>query len=284
MKIPKAAILTGFGINSEVETAHALNVAGAQCEFVHFNSLADNPKKLEEFQIFVLSGGWSFADDIQSGRVLANKLRFKLDAPMRSFIDAQKPVLGICNGFQALVQLGALPGWDNCKLGNVTLMHNKSGKFEDRWVRLRTETSVCPYAQGMSSVFSLPIRHGEGQFVMATQKVLDKLNENRQVVFRYADKDGMKTSKYPDNPNGSGDAIAGICNESGNVIGLMPHPECHVRYLQNPHWTSNPPHKLPNDPISSVLRKFGIGKKSIDDYGNCMPFFENIVKQAKKIM
>lgn len=280
MTKPKALVLCGFGINSEQETAHAFTKAGADCDFVHFNQLTKNPDLLETYQIFVLSGGWSFADNIQSGRVLANKFKFNLQKEFSKFIDEDKAVLGICNGFQTLTQLGAIPGWNNER--HVTLMHNKSGKFENRWVRLRTEACVCPFAKNLEPVFSLPIRHGEGQVVIDEQKTFEKLDENHQIVFRYAGIDGLKANSYPDNPNGSADAIAGLCNEQGNVIGLMPHPECHINYLQNPHWTQNPPHKISKDLLSRMLSRMGMGKKSIEDYGNCVPFFESIVEFAKK--
>ena len=281
MAKPKAVILTGFGINSEQETAWAFEKAGAIPSLVHFNDLAGRPSTLEEYQILVLSGGWSFADNIQSGRVLANKFKFNLQKEFSKFVDEDKAVLGICNGFQILAQLGAIPGWENNKR-RVTLMHNRQGRFEDRWVRLRTESCVSPFAQKLNPIITLPIRHGEGQVVIDEKETLEKLIENRQIVFRYAGIDGLAAKEYPDNPNGSADSIAGLCNEQGNVVGLMPHPECHIRYLQNPHWTANPPYKLPNDIFSKTLKAFGFARKSIADFGNCMPFFESIVNFSKK--
>ncbi len=281
---PRACILTGFGINCEQETAHALEMAGARCELVHFNKLqADGGEALGQYQIFMLPGGWAFADDIQSGRVLANKFRFKLQEPLRKFIDSGKPVVGICNGFQVLAQLGALPGWDKWESRELTLMTNRNGRFENRWVRLRTEASACPFAQDMD-LLTLPVRHGEGQMALASPKTLDKLEEGEQIVFRYASaRDGLKADSYPDNPNGSADAIAGICNEAGNVMGMMPHPECHVRYLQSPNWTERPPKAQEKGGfLSSLSSMLGAKEKAPQDAGNCRALFEGIVESAKK--
>lgn len=283
---PRACVLTGFGINCEHETAHALSLAGATCELVHFNDLlADGGQSLEEFQILAVPGGFSFGDDIQSGRVLANKFRFSLRTPLRRFVDEGKPVLGVCNGFQTLVQLGVLPGWDDWSRNHLTLMANASGRFEDRWVRLRTERSACPYAQGMEWMW-MPSRHGEGQLALSGPKVLERLDAQGQVVFRYASPtDGHKAMSYPDNPNGSCDAIAGLCNEAGNVLGLMPHPECHVRYAQTPTWTMQPPHAVGRSEgfVDDVMRGLGLSKPaSVKDEGNCLPLFERMVAAGRK--
>ena len=278
-KKPNAAILTGFGINSELETAYAFQKAGARVIFLHFSELEQNPSILEEFQIFVLSGGWSFADEIQSGRILANKIRFKLFKEFKNFAD-EKPVIGICNGFQILVRLGALPGWNDWNEKAVSLIFNENGKFQNRWVRLRTEKSICPFAQGMQSPFLVPIRHGEGRFVVKDQKTLDKLNENYQVVFRYSNEDGMKADSFPANPNGSVDAIASITNTNGNIIGLMPHPECHVREFQNPFWTNFRTRErtsLLQQLFSSIF-----DEKMKKDKTTTEQFFKSIVEYAKR--
>ncbi len=278
---PKALVLVGFGINCEVELAHALSLAGLAPEFVHFNQLGQNSAILEEHQLLAIPGGFSFGDDIQAGRVLANKFKFKLRAPLEKFIDSGKPVLGVCNGFQFLVQLGALPGWPKWER-SLTLMRNASGRFENRWVRLRTEASACPYAQNLEFL-TMPSRHGEGCVALSHATVLDQLNEQRQIVFRYAaSHDNMKATSYPDNPNGSVDAIAGLCNPAGNVLGLMPHPECHVRYIQSPHWTAHPPQEEEKGIFSSLSRSLGLAPAAPSDAGNCRPFFDNLAAYAKK--
>lgn len=281
---PKALVLTGFGLNCEVESAHAIALAGAEPKLVHFNQLQQNPKMLDEFQLMLLPGGFSFADDIQSGRVLANKFRFKIFDPFRRFVEEGKPVMGICNGFQMLAQLGALPGWNGWEDRALTLMANESGRFENRWVRLRTEASVCPFAQSMDFV-TLPVRHGEGRIALSHPGVLDRLEEQKQIVFRYASSvDGLRADTYPDNPNGSLDAIAGVCNEAGNVMGLMPHPECHVRYVQSPHWALHPPDDPPGGLGGALSSWLGMRPPSPADRGQCVPLFDNIVSQAKRFI
>ncbi|MEM4137210.1 MAG: phosphoribosylformylglycinamidine synthase I [Candidatus Anstonellaceae archaeon] len=278
MNKPLAFILAGFGINSEFETAHAFRLAGAQAIIVHFSELENKPSLFEEAQIFVLPGGWSYADQIQSGKILANKFRFKLFQPFKKFIEDQKVVLGICNGFQILVQLGALPGWGEWREKSFSLIQNQSGKFEDRWVYLRTERSVCTFSKSLAECFLIPIRHGEGRFIAKDSKALELLAEKGQIVFRYADPEGLKTLTYPHNPNGSTDAIAGICNEYGNVLGLMPHPECNVRLFQNPFWTIKKARR--ESFFSALLNKFDKKNKFI--FNNCLPLFESIVQYAKK--
>ncbi|MFN3910369.1 MAG: phosphoribosylformylglycinamidine synthase I [Candidatus Anstonellaceae archaeon] len=279
MDKPKAAILTGFGINSELETAYALEKAGASTSLVHFSELEKNPSLLENFQIFALSGGWSFADQIQSGRILANKFRFKLLKEFKKFCDEKKAVIGICNGFQVLTQLGALPGWENWEKKEISLLTNTSSRFEDRWIRLRTESSVCKFSAGLERCFVLPIRHGEGRLVVKNSSTLELLEEKRQIVFRYAAEDGFKAYDYPDNPNGSVDSIAGICNEEGNILGLMPHPECHIREFQNPFWTNSKAAENKNF-FDSLFDKLSEEKKFI--YNNSQPLFKSIVEYAKR--
>ena len=282
---PRALVLVGFGINAEGELAQALQLGGAKAEFVHFNSLmADGGATLENYQLLALPGGFSFGDDIQSGRVLANKFRFKLNEPLKKFIDAGKPVFGICNGFQTLVQLGALPGFENWER-RMTLMRNASGRFENRWVHLRTEDSACKYSAGLP-ILSMPVRHGEGRVLFASDEDKKKMEENKQIVFRYSNLAGEKADDYPANPNGSVDAIAGVCNPSGNVMGLMPHPECHLYYTQSPNWTKDPPavKKKPNGIFGKLAAGLGLVPAPVPpvDDGNCVPLFSNLVESAKK--
>lgn len=284
MDKPRALVLGGLGINCELETAHALELGGCKAHIVDFGALVSGKEKLEEYQALVLPGGFSFGDDIQSGRVLANKLRCRLSSPLKKFIDDGKPLIGICNGFQVLTQLGVLPGWGQFGQRDISLMRNASGRFEDRWVKMRVERSKCTFAQGCEYIRA-PVRHGEGQVAVRTAADLQRLDDSGQIVFRYAAHDGLAAQSYPDNPNGSADAIAGICNEQGNVLGFMPHPECHVRYTQSPKWTRSPPpiDRHGKGVIGSIKRIFA-PQPAIKDDGNSLAFFEGIYAAAKKFI
>jgi phosphoribosylformylglycinamidine synthase len=234
----RALILTGFGINCDAETAHAFNRAGADAQRVHLNDLADAPQRLDEFHILAIPGGFSFGDDVASGRILANRLRYKLGTPIKQFIDDGKLAIGICNGFQVMVKMGILPMFDGEFVQETTLTHNNSGRFEDRWVDLAVEPAdTCPWLRGMTQ-FELPVRHGEGKFLANGDDVLRRLNDNGQVVLRYCHRDGSRANGvYPANPNGSVEDIAGICDPTGRVFGLMPHPEAFTERTHHPRWT-----------------------------------------------
>ncbi|HNR33326.1 MAG TPA: phosphoribosylformylglycinamidine synthase subunit PurQ [Candidatus Hydrogenedentes bacterium] len=234
----RALIVTGFGINCEHETAHAFHLAGAETAFVHLNDLVADPARLHEFHILAVPGGFSFGDDVASGKILANRLRFKLGEPIAEFLAAGKLAIGICNGFQVMVKMGILPLFNGAFRQEVTVTHNDSGRFEDRWVRLTADPGTrCVWSQGITGL-ELPIRHGEGKFIPRDDAVLERLRANGQVVFRYAGPDGAPArGAYPANPNGAVDDIAGICDPSGRVLGLMPHPEAFVARTQHPRWT-----------------------------------------------
>ena len=235
---PKAIVLTGYGINCDMETHHAFKLAGAEAERVHLTDLLNGTRKLAEFHIFALPGGFSFGDDIASGKVLANMIKYNLGEQVGEFMDDGKLIIGICNGFQAMVRMGLLPGFGgDYKNQEVTLTFNDSGKFEDRWVHLKgNKNSNCVFTEGIDNIY-LPVRHGEGKFVVKTPSVLDKLKKNNQVVFQYVDSSG-DPSGYPWNPNGSVENIAGICDETGRVFGMMPHPEGFQHRTNHPAWTS----------------------------------------------
>ena len=231
----KALVLTGYGINCPVETAYAINAVGGHAEIRHINELLGAPSLLEEYNFFVIPGGFSFGDDIGSGKVLANKLRYKVGDALLDFISQGKLILGICNGFQVLVKMGLLPEPDFEQ--RITITYNESGKFEDRWVKLLVNPrSPCIFTQEISEI-SLPARHREGRFIPATREVLEDITKNELHVMQYINKNGA-LGGYPANPNGSVLNIAGICDKSGQIFGLMPHPEAYNHETNHPCWAS----------------------------------------------
>lgn len=238
MSRPRTLVLTGFGINCDYETEQAFEAAGSEAARMHVNDLIESPERLEDFQILAVPGGFSFGDDIASGKVLANKLRYRLGESFLRFVDSDRLVLGICNGFQVLVRLGVLPdGRVGMERQRASLTYNDSGRFEDRWVSLETcENSPCVFTRGLGR-FDLPVRHGEGKFIVESPEALAGLEQNGQVVLRYVAPDGGP-AEYPFNPNGSPADVAGVCDPSGRIFGLMPHPEAFVTRLQHPRWTS----------------------------------------------
>ncbi len=232
----KAIVLRAAGINCDMETAHALELAGAASERIHVNRLIEDKKALEQYQILVVPGGFSYGDDVAAGRILANQMVHHLSDALRKFVDDGKLVLGICNGFQVLVKTGMLPGFDSGNgQGDVTITYNDSGKFEDRWVYLVPQTDRCVFIEKGRQIY-LPIAHGEGKVVTKDEAVLEKLKSQGYVAFKYVDKDGNE-GQYPVNPNGSIESIAGLTDGTGRVLGLMPHPERFVRFTQHPHWS-----------------------------------------------
>ena len=215
---------------------HALELAGAQAERVHINRIIENKNLLEQFQILVFPGGFSYGDDVAAGKILANQTAHHLAEPIRKFIDNGKLVLGICNGFQVLVKAGILPGNNSIgRQGAVTITYNDSGKFEDRWVYLAPQTDKCIFIEQGRQIY-LPIAHAEGKVVTEDAATLEKLKSEGDIAFKYVDKDGNEGS-YPVNPNGSVESIAGLTDSTGRVLGLMPHPERFVRPTQHPRWT-----------------------------------------------
>jgi phosphoribosylformylglycinamidine synthase subunit PurQ / glutaminase len=238
MAKPRTLVLTGFGINCDYETRYAFEAAGSLARRVHVNDLIEDTAMLGGCQILAIPGGFSFGDDIASGKVLANKLKYRLGQAFLRFIDDGGLVLGICNGFQVLVRLGVLPdGRAGLEAQSVTLTYNDSGKFEDRWVRLEVEQdSRCVFTRGLNSL-ELPVRHGEGKFIADSPGTLERIAREGQVVLRYVGPEGGP-AVYPCNPNGSQEDIAGVCDSTGRIFGLMPHPEAFVHRLQHPRWTS----------------------------------------------
>ncbi len=232
---PAVCVLRTDGTNCDLETFYAFAKAGGDCRMVHVNQLRRGEEKLSSYHILALPGGFSYGDDVHSGKILAVELASFLKEQLNEFVQAGKPVLGICNGFQVLVRTGLLPERDIGDI-NTTLMNNDSGKFECRWINLLVEESPCIFTRGMAGrLLSIQVAHGEGKFYTSPE-VLEKVESSGQVVFRYADGGGKSTTEYPANPNGSLNAIAGICDRTGLVMGLMPHPERFVEKTQHPNW------------------------------------------------
>lgn len=237
-KKPKVCVLQAAGINRDIEAKRAFTVAGATADLIHINDLISGRQRLDGYHILMLPGGFSFGDDIASGKVLANKLKYKLAGPIKEFVGKGKLVLGICNGFQAMVKMGLLPGvGGDYQNQRVTLTYNDSGKFEDRWVYLKINPkSKCIFTQGLDRVVYMPVCHGEGKFIPQDKEMLSRLHQNEQVVAQYVNEDGNFGS-YPVNPNGSVNHIAGICDETGLIFGMMPHPEDYITLTHHPRWT-----------------------------------------------
>ena len=232
----RAIVLRAAGINCDMETEHALELAGAKTQRVHINRIIEDKTLLDEFQIIVFPGGFSYGDDVAAGKILANQIIHHLSEPIQKFIDDGKLVLGICNGFQVLVKTGILPGDNSTKhQEEVTITYNDSGKFEDRWVYLAPQTDKCIFIEPGRQIY-LPVAHAEGKVITKDDAALEKLKSEGHVAFKYVDKNGRE-SDYPVNPNGSMDSIAGLTDITGRILGLMPHPERSVRPTQHPHWT-----------------------------------------------
>ena len=238
----KVLVLRTAGTNCDQETGFAFQYFGAQVDYVHINMLFAGKASLEDYHILAVPGGFSYGDDIISGRILANELRLRLGQAVEKFIADGKLVIGICNGFQVLVRAGILPGelegekiWTPKTVQTCTLTYNDSAKFEDRWVYLK-RASDSIWLKDLPEVIAVPVAHAEGKFLTETTGILETLNKNHQVAFRYCTQDGSEPA-YPQNPNGSVEHIAGITDRTGRILGMMPHPERHFLFHQHPFWT-----------------------------------------------
>jgi phosphoribosylformylglycinamidine synthase I len=228
----KVIMLRAPGTNRDVDTQIAFEVVGAEVASALVTELFRREKRLADYHIAVIPGGFTYGDDISAGRIMANEIRLRLGEDIKKFVADGRLVLGICNGFQVLVKTGILPDIPGQNAQPVTLTNNDSGKFECRWVYLKVDhKSPCVFTKGIDLVYA-PVAHGEGKLV-AEPGMTEKLN----VVVQYVDANGRTSAGYPCNPNGSVNDIAGICDASGRIFGLMPHPEDFIRWTQHPRWT-----------------------------------------------
>ena len=239
MTQPNALVVRAPGTNCDQETQFAFEMAGAKSECFHINHLLENPDLGKQFQILCIPGGFSYGDDIAAGRIFANQFRLFLSDLIHDFKSNQKLILGICNGFQVLMKSGAFFESDE---PTATLTWNESGKYDDRWVDLCSTSSQCVFLNGIEKMY-LPIAHAEGRFVPQNDTALAELDQQGQLALRYTAGDCSNGSSsteplpFPANPNGSIGNVAGLCDKTGRIFGLMPHPERFVDRTQHPHWT-----------------------------------------------
>ncbi len=266
----RCIVITGYGINCEREMAHACRLAGADVvDIVHMSELIHGERRLDDYQFLNLPGGFLNGDDLGAARAGANRLRYtqvkrtgeRLYDQILRFIRQGKLILGVCNGFQLMVKSGMLPGFDgDYETQQVTLTFNDSGRFEDRWVYLKfNQKSPCIFTRGLEGVY-LPVRHGEGKFLPGNDGTLQKLKERGLVVAQYSDREFREPSmRYPLNPNGSVEAVAAICDETGRLMGMMPHPEAYTHATNHPRWT----------------------REKLDEEGAGVAFFRNAVEYIR---
>ena len=255
----RVLVITGFGLNCEKETACAFTAAGATAEQVHLNDILGGRRSLDEFHILAFIGGFSFGDHIGAGTVFANRVKCRMREQLDKFMRDGKLIIGICNGFQTITRLGLVPaGMDRPFKQEVAIAQNIQGVFRDDWVMLRTNPdSPCVFTRGIDMI-PMPIRHGEGRFVAESDDLMADLKQNNLVTFQYADPEsGEPTMEFPHNPNASQNAVAGICDPTGRIFGLMPHPEAYLSPYNHPHWQ--------RQKINGVLPDRGLGQAIFDN-------------------
>lgn len=239
----RALILTGFGINCEEEMAAAYKLVGADTQIIHLNDILLKGFDIHQYDLLNFPGGFSFGDDIASGKVLANKIKYKqlpngntLLDEIKIFLANKKFIMGVCNGFQVLVKLGLLPYINNEIIQNVTLSRNDSGKYENRWCYLKVNKHCpSPFLKDLD-IIALPVRHGEGKLIIADEQCKKAIINQNLHCLSYCDADGNSTMQYPQNPNGADMACAALCSPNGQVFGLMPHPEAYLSLYNHPNW------------------------------------------------
>ncbi|MBD3203138.1 phosphoribosylformylglycinamidine synthase subunit PurQ [Candidatus Woesearchaeota archaeon] len=278
MKKVKALIPTGLGFNCEYESQKAFDLAGADTDIVDIRDLILGNVDLFDYHVLMIIGGFSYGDDLGSGKAIANLLRFKkingkrfIDLIKEFVLKKKRVVFGVCNGFQVLIKLGILPGFDkNYEEQNCTLTLNNSGRYEDRWVKLKfNNKSNCIAVKGIDYI-EVPVRHGEGKLITENDQVLERIIENNHFFSQYAHPEtNAPTDKYPFNPNGAVNAIAGLCDETGRIFGMMPHPEANLMFENHPQWTR-------------IKRKLKEKNKPVPKYGQGLKIFKNIVEYCEK--
>jgi phosphoribosylformylglycinamidine synthase len=248
MKQVRSIVITGYGTNCEMEMAHACRLAGSEVvDIVHITELINGEKRLDDYHFLNLPGGFLDGDDLGAAKAGANRIQYarvsgkgeRLYDQILRFIQAKKLILGVCNGFQLMAKLGLIPNLErNNGHQEVTLTFNDSGRFEDRWVYLKINSdSPCLFTKGIKGVY-LPVRHGEGKFIPKDEVVQRQLKKKEMIALQYSNETfHQPVMDYPSNPNGSVDAVAGICDETGRLMGMMPHPEAYHHRTNHPRWT-----------------------------------------------
>ena len=272
MKKVKSLIITGFGINCEEEMAAAYHLAGAEAEIVHLNDIFLQKKSIHDFDIMNFPGGFSYGDDLGSGKVLSNKMKFKklksgklFFDDIKDFLDEEKFIFGVCNGFQFLVKMGLLPNVNSNFKQEVTLTGNNSGKFEDRWVHIKVnEKKETPFLNGIDKMY-VPVRHGEGKVIIKNERMKELIIKKNLNCLTYCDENGNETAVYPLNPNGSDLNYAGLTDETGRIFGMMPHPEAFLSLYNHPNW-------------SQLKRQ----NPNISEDGEGLKIFKNIVEYINR--
>lgn len=233
----KTLVLRTAGSNCDYETVHAFQYVGSHVDLIHINRIVSGEIHLQDYQILAIPGGFTYGDDISAGKILANELKYKLQDQLLQFYQDEKLIMGICNGFQVLVKAGLLPIVELSSIDQkATLTHNDSGKFEDCWTYVKPISKKCIFTKGIEQLIYLPVAHTEGKFIPKNDDELNRLKQSDQIVFQYVNNKG-EVAGYPWNPNGSVANIAAICDPTGRILGLMPHPERHFHPTHHPQWT-----------------------------------------------
>lgn len=265
MANPRVCILRTDGTNCDEELFYAFEKFGSLPDYVHINELRKKSKKLTSYQILALPGGFSYGDDVASGKILAVELISFLKDEILNYINKEGLIIGICNGFQTLIRTGLLP-FNNLGKMSATMAQNESGHFECRWIRLRSEKSKCVFLnKNVGQIVEFAINSGEGRF-FSDPLTIKKVEDDNLVIVRYVDEKGQPTIKYPANPNRSLNAIAGVCDPTGRIIGMQPHPEKFVDYTQHPNWRRV---------------KYSKGTLALQNFSDGAYIFENMIKFAK---